>query len=64
MTIRIWNGPVVAGVFTVSGTGTSSPGIVGGAENSCKVDIELDPWRGLIVDHTAEHPIPVAIRGD
>jgi hypothetical protein len=49
--IRIWNGCKVVTVLTVSDQGYSSIGAVGGASNSTKVDVELDPWAGLIVDH-------------
>lgn len=62
VTIRIWNGNTVRGVFTVNPHGGySTPGAVGGAENSSKVDVELDPWKGLIVDHRVEHPMPLSI---
>jgi hypothetical protein len=50
-TIRIWNGAKVVQVISVSETGSSTVGSVGGAENSTLVDIEIDPWKGLIVDH-------------
>lgn len=64
VTIRIWDGPTVCSVYSVSATGNSSIGAVGGAGNSTRVDIELDPWAGLIVDHRAEYPHPVSIRRD
>jgi hypothetical protein len=50
-TIRIWHGPQVIQVVSVSTSGSSTSGAVGGAEDSTKVDIELDPWAGLIVDN-------------
>lgn len=64
LTIRVWKGNQVRAVVVLGPTGGTFLGATGGADNSTKVDIELDPWRGLIVDHTAEHPIPVFIRGD
>jgi hypothetical protein len=62
VTIRIWNGCTVRQVISVSDTGSSTIGAVGGAGNSSKVDIELDPWNNLIVDHRAQWPVPVSIR--
>lgn len=59
VTIRIWNGGTVRQLLIVSPTGSTTMGAVGGAENSGQVDIELDPWAGLIVDHRAEYPSPV-----
>ena len=50
-TIRIWKGAHVVQVISVSETGSSTIGAVGGAENSTLADIEIDPWKGLIVDH-------------
>ena len=41
--IRVWDGCTVVGVFTVSPTGHTSIGAVGGASNSTPIDIELDP---------------------
>lgn len=62
-TIRIWSGNRVIQVVSVGQDGGSSTiGAVGGAGNSTQVDIELDPWAGLIVDHRAPHPHPVSIR--
>jgi hypothetical protein len=61
-TIRIWNGNKVVQVVAVSDTGSSTIGATGGAGNSTQVDIELDPWAGLIVDNRAPHPHPVSIR--
>jgi hypothetical protein len=51
--IRIWDGCKVVQLVAVSETGSSTMGAVGGAGNSTPVDIELDPWAGLIVDHNA-----------
>jgi hypothetical protein len=31
--------------------GSTFSGATGGAADSTKVDIELDPWAGLLVDH-------------
>lgn len=62
VTIRVWKGCVVREVLTVSDTGMSSVGAVGGASNSTKVDIEIDPWNYLVVDHRVDHPVPVSIR--
>lgn len=53
-TIRIWNGCRVVQVVTVNeGGGSSTIGATGGAGNSTQMDIEIDPWAGLIVDHSA-----------
>lgn len=62
VTIRIWDGCTVRAVFSVSDTGYSAIGAVGGAGNSTKVDIELDPWANLIVDHRDKFSSPVSIR--
>ncbi len=62
ITIRIWDGCTVRMVMSVSKTGSSTTGAVGGAGNSSKPDIELDPWAGLIVDHRATYPTPVYIQ--
>lgn len=59
--IRIWHGCKVIASVDVSDTGYSTHGAVGGAENSSRADIELDPWANLIVDHRAEYPTPVSI---
>jgi hypothetical protein len=65
VTIRVWNGETVCGVFTVGDMGGSSfIGAVGGAANSTRADIELDPWAGLIVDHRIKWPTPAPIRGE
>lgn len=61
ITIRIWNGCTVRQVISVSETGSTTLGAVGGAHSSTEVDIELDPWAGLIVDKRAEFPVPVRI---
>jgi hypothetical protein len=50
-TIRIWDGCKVVALITVSSTGMSSQGAVGGAGNSAEPDIEIDPWAGLLVEH-------------
>lgn len=56
-TIRIWRGCTVVNLISISDNGSISwSGPVGGAENSGKVDIELDPWAGLIVDHSTSNP--------
>lgn len=61
-TIRIWNGCKVVQVITVYAEGgNSSAGAVGGAHNSSRPDIEIDPWAGLIVEHEIKAP-PVAWR--
>jgi len=62
LTIRLWHGRTVVGVFGVDDTGSFSIGARGGASNSTQVDIELDPWSNLVVDNRAEHPVPVSIR--
>lgn len=64
VTIRIWDGPTVRYVFSVDSTGSSSIGAVGGASNSSRADIEIDPWAGLIVDHRAGPTTPRSIRED
>jgi hypothetical protein len=57
-TIRIWNGCKVVAILSVSESGTTYRGAVGGAGNSAKPDIEIDPWEGLLVDHeTRQSPI-------
>lgn len=60
--IRIWHGCKVAAVLTVDGEGNSTfLGATGAAANSTHIDIDLDPWAGLIVDRRAEHPRPAYI---
>lgn len=53
-TIRVWDGCRVVQVITVSSTGSATLGAVGGAHNSTNPDIEIDPWAGLIVDHSVK----------
>lgn len=60
-TIRLWHGCTVVGVVSVGDKGCTFTGGVGGAHNSGKVDIEMDPWAGLIVDHSTENP-PISWR--
>jgi hypothetical protein len=61
-TIRIWNGCTVVGVVSVGTDGTfSTSGPVGGAENAGRADIEIDPWRGYVVEHEARTGV-VSIR--
>lgn len=62
VTIRVWHGCTVRQVLTVSDTGSSVIGGVGGAGNSTHADIELDPWANLVVDHRVEYPTPTSIR--
>lgn len=64
VTIRIWNGCKVNMVVTVDDGSNVSCGAVGGAAFSAKVDIELDPWAGFIVDNRVEFPAPASIKGD
>lgn len=53
-TIRIWNGCQVVGLLSVGQDGGSAfQGPTGGASNSSKPDVEIDPWAGLIVDHSS-----------
>ena len=59
--IRIWNGCKVVQVVVAEDGAISTLGAVGGANNSTKIDIEIDPWAGLIVDHSVPGP-PVAWR--
>lgn len=62
--IRLWDGCTVVGVMSVDQKGGSTfIGAVSGAANSTKVDIELDPWAGLIVDHSTRRS-PVGYRED
>lgn len=61
--IRIWNGCKVLQVICVSDDSSASLGSTGGAGNSTKVDIEIDPWAGLIVDHSVRNP-PFSFRED
>lgn len=57
--IRIWHGCTVVQLITVQPDGGSATEPrVGGAHNSNKVDIEMDPWAGLLVDHsTSSAPV-------
>lgn len=57
-TIRIWSGNRVVQIITVAqdGSSSSTAGGVGGAENSALIDIEIDPWAGLIVDRATDNP--------
>jgi hypothetical protein len=59
--IRIWHGCKVVQIVAVSESGSSTMGATGGAHNSTRVDIEIDPWAGLLVDHSAPNP-PVSFR--
>ena len=59
--IRIWHGCRVVQVVAVTESGSSIMGATGGAHNSIAVDIEIDPWAGLIVDHNAPNS-PVDFR--
>lgn len=57
MNIRVWNGCTVVGVFAVDAQGgTTAFGADGGAANPAKIDVEIDPWKGLIVDHRNRRP--------
>ena len=61
-TIRIWDGCKVVGVVAIDQRGGSTwLGAVGAAANSTPSDIEIDPWAGLIVDHSARRS-PVFFR--
>lgn len=61
-TIRIWHGCKVVLLLAVDQTGGySTMGAVGGADNSTKADIEIDPWAGMIVEHATGNP-PVGYR--
>lgn len=58
--IRIWNGCRVVGVIGVDESGAStSSGAAGGAANSARVDIEIDPWANLLVDNRPAHFTPI-----
>lgn len=61
ITIRVWHGNNVRQVMTVSPGGSVIHGPVGGASNSTKVDIEIDPWAGFIVDNRKDFPTPVSL---
>jgi hypothetical protein len=55
-TIRIWSGCRVIAILDVGENGgTSLVTNTGGASNSSTPDIELDPWAGLIVDHSTRN---------
>lgn len=54
--IRIWDGCKVIGFVDVSGDAISVVTRAGGAANSTLVDIEIDPFAGLIVDHETNNP--------
>jgi hypothetical protein len=63
VTIRIWNGRKVVQIVTVGQDGSSSTvGAAGGAENGAMPQIEIDPWAGLIIDHSAASTTPVGFR--
>jgi hypothetical protein len=63
ITIRIWDGcKVVQVIMADQRGGTSSIGAVGGAENGAKPQIEIDPWAGLIFDHTGKETAPIGFR--
>lgn len=49
--IRIWDGCRVVQVIAVRDGSTSTLGAPGGAANSIRVDIEIDPWAGYLVEH-------------
>lgn len=56
-TIRIWSGAQVLHVVSVAPGGTTSSfANTGGAGSSTRVDIEIDPFAGTIVDHSAGIP--------
>lgn len=60
-TIRIWDGCKVVCVVEVTHTGYSVVGSTGGAGSSSNPEIELDPFAGLIVDHSTPNS-PVDFR--
>ncbi len=62
-TIRVWDGCKVVGLFTVNKDGGYTASRSGGAEDSTQVDIEIDPWASLIVDHTTGLA-PIAYQDD
>lgn len=62
LTLRIWNGCKVCMVLTISESGSTTLGAIGGAECASNTDIELDPWAGLIVDNRVQFPAPVSIK--
>jgi hypothetical protein len=63
ITIRIWDGCKVVEVISIYQRGGSSVlGAVGGAQNSSNPQIEIDPWAGLIVDHSVRFASPVPFR--
>lgn len=61
-TIRIWDGCKVLAIVSIDKAGTfSAVTDAGGADNSTQVDIEIDPFAGSIVDHSARRS-PVDFR--
>ena len=60
-TFRVWNGCKVVGLLTVTAESSTFSGATGAAADSTPVDIEIDPWAGLIVDHGV-HRSPVNFR--
>lgn len=57
--IRIWDGCRVVQVVAVDqNDGSATLGAASGAGNSTRIDIEIDPWAGLIVEHeTGSGPV-------
>lgn len=62
-TIRVWDGSKVVCVLSVGQESSCyiCSGASGGAENSTQVDIEIDPFKGFIVDHSVKRS-PVDFR--
>jgi len=58
-TVRIWHGCKVVLLLSVDESGGySTMGAAGGAANSTQVDIEIDPWAGLLVENgTGNSPV-------
>jgi hypothetical protein len=65
-TLRIWNGCKAIALVIVGEDGGMSVTAAGGAGNSTIVDIEIDPWAGLLVEHglTGSPVVWRAVEGD
>lgn len=62
-TIRVWDGCKVVALLEVSQDGSVTfSGDSGGAACSLKADIELDPFAGLLVEHSLPYSSPIAWR--
>ena len=65
VTIRIWRGCRVLGLFFVGPTGSGMHGAASPLDTSTAVDIELDPWAGRItVNGYPTAPVDIVERID